>query len=264
MIERTRGLDFFSPDQFTQQERTVEIIGAGGIGSPLAEVLATMGFDLIFWDKDIVEAHNISNQNYMPFQIGDIKTEALLDTIVAKVFMSGDVANSETIDNISKIIITEKDNPNNKQTFIAHDSFFTHKNKLSGSVLVFATDSIESRTEIYNIAKDTYEKKGIPHTIVDGRLGGEYYQVFYVDMSNKESRKAYERTLFKPADASDLPCTGKSIMYIASHIAGQMAYYVKEAVTGSARIHTECVFDFVEQINIFNGKLVVFGCDSNE
>ena len=90
MIEYTRGLDFFNPDQFKPEERCVEIIGAGGIGSPLAEVLATMGFDFVIWDKDKVEPHNISNQNYYPDQIGMVKVQALLDTITRKVGMPGD------------------------------------------------------------------------------------------------------------------------------------------------------------------------------
>jgi len=261
VIEYTRGLDFFNPDQFKPKERCVEIIGAGGIGSPLAEVLATMGFDLIIWDKDIVEAHNISNQNYYPEQIRMIKVRALLDTITRKVGMPGD--EFKLIEDDDKKVyvttITDKENPNNIQTFTAHDSFFTHKNKLTGSILVLATDSIESRSEIYRLAKESYEYHGIPHTIIDGRLGGEYYQVFYVDMNNKESRKTYEKTLFKPEDAVDLPCTGKSIMYIANHISGQMAYLVKDSVIKSERVHTEYVFDFIEQINIFNGRICVFG-----
>jgi len=264
VIERTRGLNFFSPDRFTPQERTVEIIGAGGIGSPLAEVLATMGFDLTFWDKDIVEGHNISNQNYFPDQIGEIKVEALAHTLIRKVCMPGDSVSINKIDETTtKYEITDKENPNNKQTFVSHNSFCTRKNKLTGSVLVFATDSIESRSELYYLAKDSYERRGTPHTIIDGRLGGELYQVFYVDMCDSNSRKAYERTLFKPEEAEELPCTGKSIMYIANHISGQMAYFVKEAVIKSSRVHSEAVFDFTEQINIFNGCICSFGDDTN-
>jgi hypothetical protein len=265
MIEKTRGLNFFDPDKYTPTERLIEIIGAGGIGSPLAETLATMGFDLTIWDKDIVEAHNISNQNYYPDQIGECKVKALLDTLIRKTCMSGDQISPNFIRSpcIYSSCITDKENPNNKQTFIMHDEFFTERSKLTGSVLVLATDSIESRTMAYNLAKDSFEDKGTPHTVIDGRLGGEYYQVFYVDMTNEKSRRTYEKTLFAPQDAVDLPCTGKSIMYIASHIAGQIAYYVKESVIHSDRKHIECVYDFNEQINIFNGCIVAFGGDTN-
>lgn len=266
MIERTRGLNFFSPDRFTTQEKHVEIIGAGGIGSPLAEVLATMGFDLTVWDEDVVEAHNISNQNYTPSHIGMRKVVALLDVITEKVSMPGDEFESieDDANKIYKTIVIDKENPNNKQTFIAHDEYLSGKCKLTGNVLVLATDSIESRTLAYNMAKESYDDYKYPHTLIDGRLGGEYYQVFSVDMSDKKDRKTYEQTLFKPEDAVDLPCTGKSIMYIASHIAGQMAYYIKEAVVRSERVHSEAIFDFVEQINIFNGHIVSFGGGSDE
>lgn len=265
MIERTRGLDFFNPDNVKAEERCVEIIGAGGIGSPLAETLATMGFDLVVWDRDIVEAHNISNQNYTPDQIGERKVVALVQTLIKKVKMFDDTLEAYYInEDLYKSIITDKENPNNKQTFIGHNEFCTHRSKLTGAVLVLATDSIESRTEIYQLAKESYERHGVPHTIIDGRLGGEYYQVFYVDMKDRKSIKLYEKTLFKPEDAIHLPCTGKSIMYIASHITGQIAYLVKESVIKSNRIHTECVFDFIEQINIFNGHLCMFGEDDNE
>jgi len=264
MIERTRGLNFFSPDRYNPTERHIEIVGAGGIGSPLAETLATMGFDITIWDEDIVEAHNISNQNYYPDQIGERKVKALLNTLTRKTGLPGDdfTLISDEDNKTYKTVIADKENPNSKQTFVAHDEFLTTRSKLTGSVLVFATDSIESRTMAYRIAKESYEYRGFPHTIIDGRLGGEYYQVFYVDMANHKSRKAYEKTLFAPEDAVELPCTGKSIMYIASSIAGQMAYYVKEAVTHSERIHSECVIDFVEQINIFNGCIVSFGDDN--
>jgi len=264
VIERTRGLDFFSPDQYDPQSRHVEIIGAGGIGSPLAETLATMGFDLTIWDKDIVEAHNISNQNYYPDQIGERKVVALLDELVRKVAMPEDVVTFTDNVPIYKAVVVDKENPNNTQTFTVHDEFLTHNSKLTGNILVLATDSIESRTMAYGLARDSYEYNKFPSVLIDGRLGGEEYQVFYVDMSDRQSRKAYEKTLFKPEDAVDLPCTGKSIMYIASHIAGQMAYYIKEATIKSKRVHTECVYDFIEQTNIFNGCIVSFGDDDNE
>ena len=264
MIERTRGLDFFNPDRHIE-DRHIEIIGAGGIGSPLAECLATMGFDLTIWDEDIVEAHNISNQNYYPDQIGQIKVKALLDTLVRKVTMPGDTVeyDEDSVNNVYKAKIIDKDNPNSIQSFVAHNAFFDRNSKITGSVLVFATDSIESRTLAYRVAKESYEYKKLPHTIIDGRLGGEYYQVFYVDMTDNKSRKAYEKTLFEPENAVELPCTGKSIMYIASAITGQMAYYIKEAVINSGRVHSECVIDFTEQINIFNGCIVAFGGDNN-
>lgn len=265
-IEHTRGLNFFNPKSFTENERRIEIIGAGGIGSPLAEVLATMGFDIIIWDDDMVEPHNIYSQNYIPSQIGQPKTAALLDTLQAKVALPDD-----TVDYTAQVMtgrwdeyikrtvcIRDKDDPNFVQTFIGNAVRISESDKLTGSVVVLATDNIESRAFTFENALMSYKETGSPHTLIDARLGGEYFQTFYVDLGDRESTEAYKRTLFKPEEAVELPCTGKSIMYIANLVSGQIAYYVKEAVIKSGRKHSEAIYDFIEQINVFNGCIVSF------
>ena len=56
----------------------IQVIGAGGIGSFAVNTLAKMGFENIqVWDKDVVEEHNIPNQNYQLSQTDVVKVEAL-------------------------------------------------------------------------------------------------------------------------------------------------------------------------------------------
>jgi PRTRC genetic system ThiF family protein len=61
----------------------VELIGCGGTGAALAELLARMiaGFRLAvtlrIWDGDSVEEANVARQNFFPFEIGANKAEAI-------------------------------------------------------------------------------------------------------------------------------------------------------------------------------------------
>lgn len=257
-IEHTRGLNFFNPKSFSADERRIEIIGAGGIGSPLSEALAVMGFDIVIWDNDVVESHNIYSQNYYPDQVGMVKTAALLETLCRKVANPTDAVEKDMGKDVQVIKIRDKDDPNFIQTFVGKSRRISGKDELLGDIVVLATDNIESRSFTFENALRSYKKYGLPRVLIDARLGGEYFQTFYVDLADSESVKAYQRTLFDPSEAVDLPCTGKSIMYIANMVSGQIAYYVKEAVIKSGRKHREAIYDFIEQINVFNGCIVSF------
>jgi|GEM_PF-4000145 len=75
-IDHWRQLDIVTPTQLSEYQ--VTIIGAGGIGSPTAEALMKMGVtNMIVYDHDSVEAHNLPNQLYGISDIGSLKVEAL-------------------------------------------------------------------------------------------------------------------------------------------------------------------------------------------
>lgn len=75
-MDLNKSLEFFDPKKV--QER-IHIIGCGSIGSNVAELLVRYGVnDIVLWDFDEVEPHNIANQIYTTEDIGMAKTEALL------------------------------------------------------------------------------------------------------------------------------------------------------------------------------------------
>lgn len=70
-----KSRDFFDPDMFDQN---IHIIGCGAVGSTIAENLARLGIkELILWDFDDVEEHNIANQMFTISQIGKPKMDAV-------------------------------------------------------------------------------------------------------------------------------------------------------------------------------------------
>ena len=66
---------FFDPDRF---DENIHIIGCGAVGSTVAENLARLGIkELILWDFDDVEEHNIANQMFFVNQINKPKIDAV-------------------------------------------------------------------------------------------------------------------------------------------------------------------------------------------
>lgn len=71
----SKSYDFFKPEMLKGK---VHIIGCGSVGSTVAENLARFGVtEMVLYDFDIVEAHNIVNQMFTQEDIGKTKLDAL-------------------------------------------------------------------------------------------------------------------------------------------------------------------------------------------
>lgn len=80
MMDLSKQYDFFQPDK---DQNTIHIIGAGSVGSTIAENLARCGVKNIeLWDFDIVETHNIVNQMFRAKDLGKTKVDALKEIIL--------------------------------------------------------------------------------------------------------------------------------------------------------------------------------------
>lgn len=78
-MDLNKSLEFFDPKKVKAR---CHIIGCGSIGSNVAELLARYGVeDIVLWDFDIVEPHNIANQLYYQDQVDMPKTSALKDIL---------------------------------------------------------------------------------------------------------------------------------------------------------------------------------------
>ena len=74
-MDLNKSLEFFDPKKV---QRVVHIIGCGSIGSNVAELLVRYGIkNIVLWDYDIVERHNIANQIFTEEDVAKPKTEAL-------------------------------------------------------------------------------------------------------------------------------------------------------------------------------------------
>lgn len=138
-LNYSRGIDIFNPITF---DKSILIVGAGGIGSTTAYTLAKMGItNITVMDGDEVELHNCSSQFYNSTQVGEKKVTALVKNIETM----ADVTISTFED------FFDKDNPD-------HVSFIQ-----SFDILILALDSIDVR-------KDVIESAASHQFIIDPRM----------------------------------------------------------------------------------------------
>lgn len=147
MINLSKSFEYFNPAKFRQR---IHIIGCGATGSALAENLVRLGLtDLVLYDFDTVDEHNIANQMYRTIDIGKPKTEALKEQLVAI-------------------------NPDLENTIKIRGKW--DKQQIGGAVFL-CVDSIESRREIATF----YQYNQSISAMFDFRLGLTSAQHFSAD-----------------------------------------------------------------------------------
>jgi molybdopterin/thiamine biosynthesis adenylyltransferase len=204
-MEFTRQHNLWDPKD---QKLNIKVIGAGSTGSFITLNLAKLGFEhLTVFDDDKVEEHNIPNQFYR-----------LKDVEELKVFALGKI-----IEEFTGTVITSVPEK-------ISDTFKLTDDVDLDSLVVLCTDTMESRKLVYNQIKD------LPIKMLDTRLGGEGYQIYYVDLSDDAQKLAYESTL--NAETVEAPCGQKSIIYCILSIAAETVNLVKRIDKGEAVPHT--------------------------
>jgi len=199
MSEFLRQLDILPPDAIVYP---VTIIGLGGIGSHLPVELAKIGFrDFTLYDDDRVEPHNIPIQFFRKEDIGKLKAEAAAQ-------------------------ILKEFSPRECKVEIWRERFSGQRN-LEG-IVISGVDSMISRATIWKSVKSNF----LVPLYIDGRTGGELFQIFSIRPWRFEERESYEKYLFPDSEGANLPCTGQGIYYlglgIASFIASQVKKYIME------------------------------------
>lgn len=75
MMDLSKSYDFFQPEK---DDAPIHIVGCGSVGSTIAENLARCGVkNMVLWDFDTVESHNIVNQMFRQQDVGRLKVDAL-------------------------------------------------------------------------------------------------------------------------------------------------------------------------------------------
>ena len=79
MMDLSKSYEYFQPEKVGGK---IHIVGCGSVGSTLAENLARCGVtNMVLWDFDKVEPHNICNQIFRQQDVGKLKVEALKDIL---------------------------------------------------------------------------------------------------------------------------------------------------------------------------------------
>jgi len=188
-----RQLDILNPDMIVYP---ITIVGVGGIGSLTAWILAKMGCgEITLYDPDVVEGHNLPNQFYRLGDVDKLKVMAVKENILQF---------AET-----------------KLRTIPE--LFKDQESLKG-IVISGVDSMKARQDIW---KKIRYNLNIP-LYLDARMGGETVQVFTVRPSQLEDIESYENNLFSDEEASDLPCSAKSIIYSVAVLGGLIASQIKK------------------------------------
>lgn len=178
----------------TENRETVLVGGQGGIGSWLTFFLTRAGFDVMAYDDDMVEEHNLGGQMFRTSDIGVFKTEA--------------------VDRITKEFCDV--NVNYFNTKIDENSPTHH--------FIFAAfDNMKARRDLFNVWKKSWTTSAVMPLFIDGRLEAEQLQIFCVTPNNADE---YEREhLFGDSEVEDIPCTFKQTSHTAGMIATHMVAF---------------------------------------
>lgn len=170
----------------------IHVLGAGGIGSWTVLLLAKMGCsNIIVYDDDIVEDHNVGSQFFKESQLGMKKVKALKINVLEQTGVE-----IKTIDRI-------KD-----------------ENFIDRGLVIIAIDSMEERIRLSEIYKVH------PIYIIDGRMGGLTFEIY-----NCTSKKYPETTVNPEEvshDACTAKSICFNCAVIAGLIANQVRMYAKK------------------------------------
>lgn len=190
------SLRFSSSDWYEAIKKyndSVNIIGAGGIGSWAAILVARLGLKVHIYDSDRIELVNMAGQLFRKGQIGQRKSTATCNNVHSFTDISA----------------------------YAYD-FYT-ESSLPCPITVVGTDSMSSRKLAYRTWKRSWESRMNPYSIfIDARLAAEEFEV--IAIRTKEDMKVYEsRLLFSDEEATAEVCSYKQTSFAAAMIGGTIA-----------------------------------------
>ncbi len=190
-IDFWRQLGIVSPREL---EFPITIIGAGGIGSPTALLLAKMGCsNLTLIDFDSVESHNFPNQMFRLEDLGNPKASALAQIIKA-------------FTGVDALVVNER-----------------YESQLLEGVVIVCVDNMATRSQVWKKVRLNIK---VP-LLIDARMGGQIAQVFAVNPILPDHIKGYEALLFTDEEALDEPCTERAIIYNTYMIASIIGALIK-------------------------------------
>lgn len=220
VIDYTRQSGFITKEQMNLP---IVLIGAGGIGSPMALILSKMGVPKItVFDDDKVEPHNLPNQLYRKRDIGKFKVIALKE-------ICEDFSDVELIANPTR--------------------FSQHIRERS--IVISGVDSMQSRKEIWEKVKFN------PAVVlyIDARMGKEMVKIYRVNPSDIKSVSEYEESLHGDEEAIPLPCTERAIIYTSLYPAARVPHIIRSLYTDLPQIYNELFFDYTSGAQLYDAKI---------
>lgn len=214
--------------------RDVLIIGQGGIASWLSILVARTGANLITFDGDRVEQHNMSGQLFKSSQIGMAKVDAVAENI--REFCTSD-------DHIPSI-----------ETFT---EMYGENSPANPIVLTGLDNMVARRVSFLNWIKFIEENPELENEclFIDGRLNAEKLQIFCIKGTDKHSQKIYlEKYLFSDNEVEEQDCTFKQTSHCAAMIAAHMVGFLTNFFGEEFR-EVPFIYSYVLPINLTTDEL---------
>lgn len=171
----------------------ISVLGCGTVGSWAATCLAKAGFKKFFLcDMDVVEDVNLPSQAFNVDDLGENKADALFTHLTRL----GDMPDGIGVQNWA----------------------LDGTEQYEAGVILSAVDNMELRRDIF-----TYGAKGREGCLfIDFRMGGNLLKVWAFDPSDEKRCEQYLATLHSSAEASELPCGGRTFAPVGP-LAGAVA-----------------------------------------
>jgi hypothetical protein len=100
---------------------------------------------------------------------------------------------------------------------------------LSGQdIAVMAVDSMDERIRLWQTTPESLR----PQWIIDARMGLEFCRIYAFSTFDTDAVKAYEKSLYPSAEAEQLPCTARAVVYNTFFISSLITSIVKKIITG--------------------------------
>tara|TARA_R100000049_G_C1955480_1_gene109211 strand:+ start:3726 stop:4454 length:729 start_codon:yes stop_codon:yes gene_type:complete len=178
-----------------RQLNLITVVGAGGIGSAVIQLLAVMGFKRIhIYDPDNMDHHNLSTTLYPASQVGSPKV-------------------------LAASALARQYNP--AITTVASRYKFDSNQEMTPKIIV-CIDNMEDRLAIYD--RWRMENKDSKGYFIDGRMDALAFEV--VTMTKRDAPIDYYEHWTSSANIEDAPCTMKHTIFTANLVAGMMVNQV--------------------------------------
>lgn len=191
-------------------DKDVKIIvgGAGGIGSWLTFFLSKAGFEIVQFDDDTVEAHNLGGQLFFTDAIGKHKVDALHDVL-------------DEFVKTGYRLITYK-------AKITEDTYFGYYTHRELTIYVSAFDNMAARKIMFDKFIQHRDNNAI---FVDGRLLMEQMRIYVIKKNQSDKILNYiDKHLFDDSEVEEAPCTMKQVSHGAAMIATHMTGFITNSI----------------------------------
>ena len=193
---------------------TYHILGCGAIGSSAATQLIRAGATkFVLYDMDVVATENIGVSQYIDENIGMKKVEALNEQLL-----------SINCTDVEIMMVPE------------YFNMFKYQN--DNDIVILGFDSMKSRKEA--VEEICSNKATKPYLLIDGRMGGEYYQQY---LFKNVTLNNYMKTWYSDKDGDPEPCNIKATTYCSNMAGSFIVNAIRKIITDSP-YETLLTFDF--------------------